>query len=183
MIDSSVPVYPWYGLVSGPELQQGDILLSCPAFLIPPEAAKSQGTFSVKVESCHAVVISQSCDLAVRADGTSQVDEVMLCPVYFKTELADNKTFRKNEAWNDAIKGKFVGYHVLNRSDLSGHELDFMMVDLRRAYSLSIGLVRQTATDQSPRVRLPPPYREHLSQAFARFFMRVGLPSDIPLFK
>jgi len=24
-----------------------------------------------------------------------------------------------------------------------------------------------------------PPYREHLSQAFARFFMRVGLPIPI----
>jgi hypothetical protein len=24
-----------------------------------------------------------------------------------------------------------------------------------------------------------PPYREHLSQAFARFFMRVGLPQPV----
>ena len=31
------------------------------------------------------------------------------------------------------------------------------------------------------RLRLLPPYREHLSQAFARFFMRVGLPQDIEL--
>jgi len=30
-----------------------------------------------------------------------------------------------------------------------------------------------------PRLRLLPPYREHLSQAFARYFMRVGLPSNI----
>ena len=28
-----------------------------------------------------------------------------------------------------------------------------------------------------------PPIREHLSQAFARFFMRVGLPFNIPPFK
>jgi len=28
-----------------------------------------------------------------------------------------------------------------------------------------------------------PPYREHLSQAFARYFMRVGLPQDITPFK
>ena len=27
------------------------------------------------------------------------------------------------------------------------------------------------------------PYREHLAQAFARYFMRVGLPVDIPAFK
>ena len=31
-------------------------------------------------------------------------------------------------------------------------------------------------------VTLLPPYREHLSQAFARFFMRVGLPLDIAPF-
>lgn len=31
------------------------------------------------------------------------------------------------------------------------------------------------------RLRLLPPYREHLSQAFARFFMRVGLPVPIAL--
>ena len=33
------------------------------------------------------------------------------------------------------------------------------------------------------RLRLRPPYREHLSQAFARFFMRVGLPQPITLVK
>jgi hypothetical protein len=31
-------------------------------------------------------------------------------------------------------------------------------------------------------VRLLPPYREHLAQAFARFFIRVGLPVDVPPF-
>jgi hypothetical protein len=30
-----------------------------------------------------------------------------------------------------------------------------------------------------PRPQLLPPYREHLSQAFARFFMRVGLPTPV----
>lgn len=29
------------------------------------------------------------------------------------------------------------------------------------------------------RLRLLPPYREHLSQSFARYFMRVGLPENI----
>jgi hypothetical protein len=39
------------------------------------------------------------------------------------------------------------------------------------------------AAANGKRLRLLPPYREHLSQAFARFFMRVGLPTDIPKFK
>ena len=36
-------------------------------------------------------------------------------------------------------------------------------------------------TSKSDRIRVLPPYREHLSQAFARFFMRVGLPQDIKI--
>jgi hypothetical protein len=32
---------------------------------------------------------------------------------------------------------------------------------------------------QRPRLRLRSPYREHLSQASARFFMRVGLPRPV----
>jgi hypothetical protein len=33
------------------------------------------------------------------------------------------------------------------------------------------------------RMVLPPPYREHLAQAFARYFMRVGLPHDAKAFE
>ncbi len=35
------------------------------------------------------------------------------------------------------------------------------------------------AARNEPRLRLLPPYREHLSQAFARFFMRVVLPVEV----
>lgn len=37
--------------------------------------------------------------------------------------------------------------------------------------------------NQEKRLSLMSPYKEHLSQAFARFFMRVGLPIDISEFK
>jgi len=49
-------------------------------------------------------------------------------------------------------------------------------------FSLPVRFVRKKAAD-GRRLRLLPPYREHLSQAFARFFMRVGLPVDIPAFR
>ena len=38
------------------------------------------------------------------------------------------------------------------------------------------GLIAERGTK---RLRLLPPYREHLSQSFARFFMRVGLPETV----
>jgi len=71
----------------------------------------------------------------------------------------------------------------LNRCGLPGHERDFLLVDFTRVFTVDASLVRELASHQDPRLRLNPPYREHLAQAFARFFMRVGLPVDIPPFR
>jgi hypothetical protein len=35
----------------------------------------------------------------------------------------------------DPRKGRFPGYHVLNRCDLPGHQLDFVLLDLRRVFT------------------------------------------------
>lgn len=40
MTETKTPKYPWYGLVSGAELEQGDLLFGCPVFLIPPAAIR-----------------------------------------------------------------------------------------------------------------------------------------------
>jgi hypothetical protein len=72
---------------------------------------------------------------------------------------------------------------MLAPCNLSGFELDVAVVDFRRVYSLPLDYLREFATETGDRIRLLPPYREHLAQAFARFFMRVGLPIDIPPFK
>ncbi len=174
--------YPWYEQVSGPELQQGDILLGCPVFLIPPDAL-GFGEHVVTIERQNVIVISQSCDLALRADGSCGADDVILAALYVRHELKDDRTFGKNKAWEEARKGRFPRYHVLNRCEIPGCELDYMLVDLERVFTLSVAAVRAVATAEGrQRVRLQPPYREHLSQAYARFFMRVGLPVDVPKF-
>ena len=56
------------------------------------------------------------------------------------------------------------------------------VVNFREIFSLPIGYLQTHATSLGMRWRLSSPYLEHFSQAFARFFMRVGLPSDIPPF-
>jgi hypothetical protein len=183
MVIANLPVYPWYGLVAGRDLEQGDVLLNCPVFLIPAEAARDPGSHPVTVQRQHVIVLTQSCDLALRADGRCAVEDVLLVPIYTKPELSGHKTYGKAQGWEEARKGRHAGYHVLNRCEIPGHELDFLLVDLRRLFTLSVELVRELAAAQGSRVRLLPPYREHLSQAFARFFMRVGLPVDIAPFQ
>jgi hypothetical protein len=170
-------------VVSGPELEQGDILLACPVYLIPPAAIRAPGECAITVDEQNVIVLTQSCDLAIH-NGQSKVKDVILAAVYLKSEMRETKPFNKSDGWEDARKGKYPGYHVLNQCELPGHELDFMLVDLRRIFTLSVDAVREfAAADGKKRVRLLPPYREHLAQAFARFFMRIGLPVDIAPFK
>ena len=73
-------------------------------------------------------------------------------------------------------------YHVLNECKIPGLEQDFALIDFHALFTLSVQLAQEFANQAGSRVRLLPPYREHLSQSFARLFMRVGLPTDIPPF-
>ena len=57
------------------------------------------------------------------------------------------------------------------------------MVDFHAMFTLRVPLVREYAQAVGDRLRLLPPYREHLSQALARLFMRAGLPADIEPFR
>jgi hypothetical protein len=55
------------------------------------------------------------------------------------------------------------------------------IIDFGRIFSLPRNFLSKLAGSQGKRLRLCPPYREHLSQSFSRFFMRVGLPQNIEL--
>ena len=66
-----------------------------------------------------------------------------------------------------------------NRYEKDNINFSHKVVDLRQLFSVPISTLRAIAEKQEYRLRLLPPYREHLSQAFARVFMRVGLPTDI----
>ncbi len=59
--------YPWYTLVEGPDLLQGDFLKQCP-ILIPPDAFQIPGPgeppeIKVGVQMYDVVIMSHSCDL------------------------------------------------------------------------------------------------------------------------
>jgi NADPH:quinone reductase-like Zn-dependent oxidoreductase len=74
---------------------------------------------------------------------------------------------------------------MLQKRDASSPDvlsIPHQVVDFHEVFSLPLDfLTAWVQAKGEPRLRLRPPYREHLSQAFARFFMRVGLPDDISL--
>ena len=171
--------YPWYAVVEGVNLQQGDLLDSCP-ILIPSvnildTTEGNQYELDGYIQEFNVVVMSQSCDLE-----QEKLDLGLVCPYWSLEEFSqENDYFKSRKGREDLRRGNIPGYHVLRRCELSGWESDTHVVDFRNVYSLPYPFVKSLANKRSQRLRLLPPYREHLSQAFARFFMRVGLPVAI----
>ncbi|MBI5760136.1 MAG: hypothetical protein HZA46_16590 [Planctomycetales bacterium] len=170
--------YPWYSEVRDDSLEQGDLFELCPVF-IPTLEADEGGVADFDLTHRDVVVMSQSCDLV---KGREKVMEVLLCAVWNRSELSPDHVSTP-KGMDDARKGNLPGFHLLAPCELAGLDHDVRIVDFRCVHSLPIQLLRKLAANDHRRIRLLPPYREHLSQAFARFFMRVGLPVDIPPFK
>jgi len=173
-----VEKYPWYEIVAGTEeLLQGDFISACPVVVPPPVVARGQ--VAADVVEYDVVIMSQSCDLAQR-----KLSLVLVCPVWPISEFERRNDFFKSRKGKEALRqGSVPGYHLLNRCSLSRFETDFLVVDFRSVYSVSFDFLVDWAPRAGNRCRLLSPYKEHLSQAFARFFMRVGLPLDIPPFQ
>ena len=79
--------YPWFEVVSGDVLEQGDILDSCPVFS-PPEdlAGEDYKTAMFNWNDVDVIVLSQSCDLVL---GREKVSEVLFCPVFRRSEQTE----------------------------------------------------------------------------------------------
>ena len=87
------------------------------------------------------------------------------------------KEIRKNI--DGIIKGQQNAYHIINNYKSNEFSQDYYIVNFKDIFSVPVTVARATAHNNGKRLRLCPPYREHLSQAFARYFMRVGLPINI----
>jgi len=170
--------YPWYDVVDGDDLAQGDFIDSCP-IIIPPPSMNEDDTINANVCEYDVVIMSQSCDLENR-----KIDLVLLCPVWPLSKFEERSSFFKSKKGKEELRrGNTTGYHLLNECNIENFKREFSVVDFRNAYSVSINFLIDLVQERGERLRLLPPYREHLSQNFARFFMRVGLPDGIPPFK
>jgi hypothetical protein len=176
----------WYEAVEDTALRQGDIVADVPVVRAdamenwPPEEG-AQLPVAVDIED-RAIVVSQSCDLA-----NDKIPDVLLaqvadwqtaCAAMIKAgnQFAQGKKFRKA-----LVEGHIPSLHLLHKH--GEPELSWSIVDFHRLFVVPKALVVDCARRQGKRLRLCPPYREHFAQAFARYFMRVGLPLDARAFE
>lgn len=185
----------WYEAVPAEApLTQGDIALKCPlvgwASDRPiPEGALNEATLTAPIEAreVDVIILTQSCDLE-----QNKVDNVILCP--FGDLPAYKELWREAEAgrgqnptagnWERHCNNIQAGYlwnlAMLNRGEVDELATERLIVDFGDIYTAPKLFLESFLRQRgSHRLRLRPPYREHLAQSFARFFMRVGLPTPI----
>jgi len=169
----------WWTEIDGPVLAQGDLLPRCFVPFFEPGYGLDGGTQDVAVKEYDCIVVTQSCDL-----DQNRAPLVALCPLYsIKEYEAVNEAFRKKGEWERVRKGRVEGLHLVASTHIPDDPRACLVADFRTIYSLPITYLMEHASTLGRRWRLRSPYLEHFSQAFARFFMRVGLPSSIPPFK
>jgi len=186
----------WYKQTSAQTpLTQGDVIVDCPVLSWknePLELSSDENheeTLSGFVAAVRAdvVVMSQACDLQ-----QNKISNVILCPCLpisvFKVEW--EKTMQKqkqnptDKAWKRLCRDIKDGYQwnlaLLNTGAAGDLTTEHRLVDFHDVFSVPRSFLESFLEQRnSPRLRLLPPYREHLSQAFARYFMRVGLPTPV----
>ncbi len=168
--------YPWYSIVNSPTIEQEDLLLDIE---IPVVRHAAGDTPPVEMETYDVIIMTQSCDIP-----KASIRHLIMCPVWELQKAAKvHPEFVGKDGKEQLRKGRTVAFHLLNKCGIPGFERDYLVVQFERVIERPKGSIIEFAAKQNERVRLMPPYREHLAQAFARFFMRVGLPIDIPAFK
>lgn len=172
---------PYWHQVQGADLQQGDMLDGCLVPQIGPDFGTLDPEIPIDIQAgeMRLVIVTQSCDLQ-----NNKAKLVALCPIHTLLEFeATNPNFSKKGQWELVRKGRIEGLHLLASPSQPDDNQTALVVDFGEVFSLPPSYLSARAQQMGPRWRLDSPFLEHFSQAFARYFMRVGLPSAIPPYK
>jgi hypothetical protein len=199
-----MPRDAWYTRVRDDELNQGDLITNCSVILPKagplirvPQPISNDDAANKKVEKLPYELLKQTVDIVVMTQSCDLTNQkstlVLVCPHYSLTQIFDELK-RQNENQKLPLQklierlrsqaqnvraGKTVGRYMLAPCNLRRSERGVRIVDFERAFSVPHHYLRNLADGEKQRLRIKSPYREHLSQAFAVFFMRVALNADV----
>ena len=176
----------WYEVAQGRTLLQGDLLSACPVLVLTGESKwpiLPGSSVPAEVREVDLIVMTQSCDLENEKVADVLLAQVFPWPMTVKVEVQKgNRFIRSSQFRKQLVAGNVPGLSLLCKRD-DEPKMEWSVVNFRHLYTLPKVFTQQFAATAGPRLRLRSPYREHLAQAFARYFMRVGLPHDAKAFE
>jgi hypothetical protein len=200
--------WPWYEVVEDGSFDQGDIIPGCPVLhAVEGEDGEAPVGDLLRVT---ALVVTQTCDLAqAKADSVvlcavwSVAQAILQDPVLAREardtatrhhlvlpaadapdveesiEVIIEHSKQLKKELNAIMKGERPPFALLEKHDAHPRSAR-ALVTFQQVYSLPRPVLERLAAKPTPRLRLLPPYREYISQAFGRYFTRIGLLQDIP---
>lgn len=171
-------------------IAQGDILRDI-SFLVGAESKNSTASLD-SIELQYAVVMNQDCDLNSdylseqdsNGKGSSSIPSILLCPAYpaeqfFKGEhIAEWNLQKMNGKLPDKIRknDELKRYHyIASDTELNIPEL---VIDFKHFYTIPRDTIYEIRKS-SYIATISELYREELSQRFANFLARIGLPEGV----
>ena len=174
------PISSWYSIVNGEKLEQGDILTGCKLVLQTAAlvtTADGVATIDAQLVTYDIIILTQSCDL-----DQAKVDYAVVCPHWdLRDAQKNNPALAKSGVLDQIRKRQMPRYAMIAACEIAGLAMAVRIVDFGQVFSVPKPYLAALAEVTGNRLRLVPPYREYIAQAFATFFMRVGLPTDIKL--
>lgn len=168
----------WYSIINDESLEQGDILEGV-SVLKPTTEFLTGQTKDIEATSHNAIILTQSCDL-----NNAKTPWVQVASLHKLSDMQEEyEVFKHKKTLETIRRGYEHKFHMLNKCEIFGHECEICVVDFRDVFTIPFQYVSDFVKTSGVRRRLNSPYKEHLSQAYAKFYMRVGLPNDIPSFR
>lgn len=153
----------------------------------------SQPEFSFQT-FVHSVILSQDCDLeqdhrvrfpAGQKPSDKLLSQVLLAELYPAEQIFGIvKTAGGNKAWDRVRQNNDPRYHFLEgvpfSADRINEGLPELVMDFKRFFTVPIDELYQRIdlTHTVRRCVMVSPYLEHLSDRFAYYLSRIGLPID-----
>jgi hypothetical protein len=191
-----MPDEKWYDIVAPDSpITQGDLIFRCPILSWNPANLSVDGSNEAEclrgaatAVKADVVIMSQACDLE-----KEKIENVILSPhisiqkhkAQWESDMRSSENNPTHKSWKkhceDIRKGYMWNIGMINSFTIdTDNRLDVRLVYFDDVFSLPRTFLEKLLVQRGEqRLRLLPPYREHLSQAFSRFFMRVGLPQSI----
>jgi hypothetical protein len=163
--------YPWYEIVEGGDLEQGDILEQCPVIAPVPDLPFPipRENPPVDVLTFDVIIMTQSCDLA-----HERLDEVIVCPHFDLTQAGEGGSSVGRDTQKAIRSGRRPRYSMLEASRISVAEMGVRIVDFGRVFSLPKDYVRRHAENQGSRLRLRPPIASICPKPLLGFLCALG---------
>jgi len=178
-------VSDWWTVATGDRHEQGDLLRAFPVVLVDAVDLGGSPTVQTRIETVDVIIVTQTCDLENSKISNLLLARVVPWPDFAAAQFAAGNTAVRSSAFRRSlIRGDIPPLALLHERE-GRPRLDWSVVDLRELYTAERDRVDAFVAQPGNRrrLRLTSPYKEHFAQAFARFYMRVGLPHDAASFE